>query len=702
MPDTPNLPEFDSLMQRGGDLHQQGQPEQALALFERALALRPDDLNAATACAAVLTELQRPQAAWALLYARRDTMLADADGACNLAIMAETCELPDEARAAYDRALALNPAHVRALNNRGLLASRELDWAIAVRCLQEAVELLPGEPALRVNLVDMLTGARDYAAALQQAENARQAFGNFPDLELRLAVLLAYLTHFEAAQTAVHALSDGARALLDEYLSAAMSGGRHGAASRAHKPGALELYALQAFNAMQDCDWRHETQLVAVLRQILAASDAGPHPTTRDWRDIQFHSMMLPLSEAWQWRFWDNTGISMREGMRGKLTAPAFAPSLGQRLRVGISAQSLADPRYVNALNRQIALHDRERFALFVYSPTLQPQAAHSDALRPFVENVVEIGHMSDVEACMRVRLDRLDLWVDHGVHTPLCRAEPVAGKVAAVHAYSQSWQRKHSTTLFDYSMADAFTHPDMSAQDYGAVVRLPYTCWLACNDDRPTAPATRASIGLPEQALVLACFNASVMLDPQTFALWMRALQSLPQAVLWLPAYNRVAQANLRQQAELAGVAGSRLHFLPRSARPDMLARMQLADLFMDTLRFNANHGLTDALRMGVPAVSCAGQSMASRLGGSILRAAGLADCVVDSEAAYLDKVLQLGRNPAELATLRQRLAAAHSTAPLFDTAARVRDWESAWITMIERQRAGLPPAAFDVPTRI
>jgi hypothetical protein len=109
---------------------------------------------------------------------------------------------------------------------------------------------------------------------------------------------------------------------------------------------------------------------------------------------------------------------------------------------------------------------------------------------------------------------------------------------------------------------------------------------------------------------------------------------------------------------------------------------------------------GLEDALHLCVPSISCAGSRVASRLGGGMLHAAGLAHCVLDSPEAYQVEAVRLGRNPQALQELRQHLRAAKAGAPLFDLAARVREWEAAWATMAERTRAGLAPAACDVPS--
>lgn len=182
------------------------------------------------------------------------------------------------------------------------------------------------------------------------------------------------------------------------------------------------------------------------------------------------------------------------------------------------------------------------------------------------------------------------------------------------------------------------------------------------------------------------------------------RALVAFEKALAISPGDTNAASACAALMLELSRPQAA--YRLLQSMAPQLLrdadgaANLAIA-AFVDALRFNANHGLVDALRMGVPAISCAGNSMASRLGGSIIRAAGLPDCVFEDPSAYLAAGIALGRDAGKLTRLRQQLQAARPTAPLFDAQARVREWEAAWTVMAERSRAGLPPAAFDVPSR-
>ena len=129
------------------------------------------------------------------------------------------------------------------------------------------------------------------------------------------------------------------------------------------------------------------------------------------------------------------------------------------------------------------------------------------------------------------------------------------------------------------------------------------------------------------------------------------------------------------------------------------MLARLPLVDLMVDAVRFNANQGLVDALRMGVPAVTCAGNSMASRLGGSILRAGNLEHAISSSPSDHLQQVIELVATDRGCKGCAPHWLEPGGVSPLFDTPLHVRQWEWAWDHMVQRHRGGFAPAAFDVP---
>jgi len=694
--------DYSSHMKQGAALHAAGQREQALVAFEHALMLRPGDANAASACATMLSSLGQSGAAYRVLCTAREQLLAFADGAANLAIAAEDCGQLDDASAAYAHALALDPSHVRALNNTALAAARCGDWDTAIPRLQRCRDLAPTQLQPWINLADVLVAARRFSMAASLLADAIGQFGAIAPLQVRLVLAMAFDGRIETAQQALDRLdAAGRQALMQLLQQAGAASGRTVRKTPVRLPDAFEMFCQQAFDAMQVCDWRDHDRLTAVIREMEArALRTGQH---RDGRDTQFYGLLLPLDE--------NELAQLRTrsiAVIGQQLATPTAPFVvtrsrhrDRRIHVGLAVQTLKDPRITNALLAQLQMHDAARFAMHVYSPTPEPDPSVTAQLGGWCAGIVEIAHMNDDEAVGRMRLDELDIFVDMAFDSPWCRPEIPERRVAPIQIRQTTWHRHHPARPCEYNMSDRFVHPDaLPMGPYGAVVRLPHTCWLATNDDMPDAPSPdRTALGLPVDALVLCTLVAPLMVDPQTFAMWMDLLHRLPQAVWWLPAYDVLARRNLAAAAQAAGVDPARLVYMQRCTRPQLLARMALADLFVDTLRFNANHGLADALRMGLPAVTCAGNNMASRLGGSILGAAGLADCVFPSPDALAQQVQHLGTDPAARAALRQRLGAALSTAPLFRPAARVREWEWAWAEMVRRHQSGQTPAAFDVP---
>lgn len=692
-------------MLRGARLHASGQLEQALIAFEKALALQPDDVNAASACATLLSALSRPVASYKALLSVEALLLESADGAANLAIAAESCGDLARAGMAYKRALALDPNHARALNNVGLMAAVQGHWESALECARKCLAQDPGHAPYHVNLCDYLCGARRYADALAVLQEAAGHFPDNLDIRIRNAAVLAFNGDFEQSHEASLRFDAATLAYFHDFLGRAIAPAYLDHKLRLQQgelPDARQLYCGQAFEAMTVCDWRDNERLTATLRQML--DECLRTGRRRDWRDAQFYGLMLDMDENELAQVRNVSVAKISEGLKTAL--PPFARraarvgSRDERIQIGMAVQSLRDERHAHALKRQLALHDTSRFAIHIYSPTRHPELEHGEMLKPHATSVTEIAHMSDVEAAGRMRLDQLDVFVDMSFDTAWCRPEIPELRVAPVQLRQLTWHRHNPPRPCDYNMSDRFVHPDgLDLAPYGAVVRLPHSCWLAAHDETPEPGwDSREQAGLPADALVLCATVPSVMLDPASFAAWMKILRSLPDAVLWLPAYSLAIAANLVREANAAGVHESRLIFTHRLTRAQSLACLRHADLFLDTLRFNANLGLEDALRMGVPALSCAGDSMASRLGGSIIRAAGLPQCVMESRPAYMAEALRLGRDPQALQQLRQTLQAGKAAAPLFDLAARVREWESAWAVMAERSRAGLPPAAFDV----
>jgi predicted O-linked N-acetylglucosamine transferase (SPINDLY family) len=202
----------------------------------------------------------------------------------------------------------------------------------------------------------------------------------------------------------------------------------------------------------------------------------------------------------------------------------------------------------------------------------------------------------------------------------------------------------------------------------------------------------------LPETGFVFCCFNTTYKIIPEVFAAWMKLLGAVEGSVLWLLETNPTAAQNLRNEAKARGISPERLIFAPKLPLAEHLSRHRLADLFLDTLPYNAHTTASDALRAGLPLVTCLGETFAGRVAASLLKAVGLSELITTSLEDYETLALKLACEPSLLAAIKAKLARNRDTYPLFDTGRFTLQIEAAYTTMWQRYQSGAAPQAFAV----
>ena len=253
----------------------------------------------------------------------------------------------------------------------------------------------------------------------------------------------------------------------------------------------------------------------------------------------------------------------------------------------------------------------------------------------------------------------------------------------------------------YDYIIGDKVVIPPDQRTAYRENVVYLADSYMINDSKRPfPKPAlTRAEAGLPEEALAFCAFNNFYKINPQIFDVWMRLLRAIDGSFLWLIESNPFAPANLRREAENRGVAADRLVFARQVTKwQDHLARYGLADLFLDTLPYNAHATASDALWMGVPVLTCVGLTFAGRVAASLVQAIGVPKLITTSLTEYEALAIKVAGDRALLTSLKNKLAQHRQTSSLFNTRRFARHIESAYTIMWERYQRGEPPTSFAV----
>jgi predicted O-linked N-acetylglucosamine transferase (SPINDLY family) len=348
--------------------------------------------------------------------------------------------------------------------------------------------------------------------------------------------------------------------------------------------------------------------------------------------------------------------------------------------------------------------HDRSRFETTAISFDVKDDSEYRHRIEAGFERFIDVASHSDRDVADLIRRLEIDIVIDLNGFTRDSRLGVLARRAAPIQVNYLGYAGTMGAEYYDYIIADATVVPAQQFEFYSEkAVWLPDT-FLVNDAVRVIADRTppRSELHLPESGFVFCCFNQSYKIDPTIFAVWMRLLQAVDGSVLWLKDNSPIASHNLRLEAERCGVASERLVFAPPVPRvADHLARQRQADLFLDTLNYNAHTTASDALWAGVPVLTCIGSTFAGRVAASLLRAVGLPELVTETLADYEALALRLAREPPLLHGVKAKLAHNRETFPLFDTGRFTRNIEAAYTTMWQRQQRGEPAHSFTVDPR-
>lgn len=641
-------------------LHQAGQRPAAAERIRASLHVEPSCAQAWSNLALVLEAVGNlPAALNALKEAvRRDPRAADV--AANLAgMLLSQGELVD-AEAAARHATTVDPQYPNGWYHLALALERQERVLEALDAATRAAGLAPREPALAGLKAQLETtiAAPDRARATLESALARNPTS--AALRFEYASLLENAGEPEKAAEA--------------YAQAVRLDPQHG-------PALSQLLFLKRWLA----DWRDLDALEQQFRDGVAKDRALLSPFVllgqSSTRDEQRR-----CADAWSAAL---AGVPLR------VRRPLSQGKLRQgKLRIGYLSADFHTHATAFLAAGLFEQHDRTRFDVAAYSMGPDDASPMRERLKRAFGRFIDVRGLSPEQVAARIRDDGIDLLVDIKGHTAGAPPRVLALRPAPIQAHYLGYPGTLGGGLVDYLIGDATVTPPQHAADYAeAIVRLPGSYQV--NDrQRPIhAAPERAALGLPDQAVVLCCFNATWKLRPAVLDAWAAILHCVPSAVLWLLARRSgdPATANLKREAAARGVDSGRVVFATARPNADYLGLYSRADLFLDTWPYNAHTTGSDALWAGCPVLTLAGDTFASRVGASLSLAVGLPELVARDADDYQTRAIALARDPEALARLRHYLQGAGRESNLFDTKRTTRALEAAYITMADQYRRGV-----------
>ena len=451
------------------------------------------------------------------------------------------------------------------------------------------------------------------------------------------------------------------------------------------KPDSLMAQAYLAHGDQRCARWEHYD---ANLRDLLQVLRAKPEAADDEF-GVPFALVGLPHEPADMLKVTRSSTRFLTRGIKPMQPAVrAQARPKPQKLRIGYLSADFHAHATVALLVEVLESRDRERFEVLLFSHGPDDESPQRRRVMQACDRFIDVSHEDLSGVAARVREAGVDILVDLKGHTAGSRSAALAYRPAPMQVAWLGFPGTCGADFIDYIIGDPIVTPLDDAADYSEHIAQMPGCYQP-NDSRRERlqPPSRASLGLPEDALVLLSANQVYKLSPALFDGWMEILRRVPTAVLWQLSGGTQADARLRAEARLRGVDEHRLVFAPKVDMPTHWQRLGAADLALDTWPCNGHTTTSDCLAAGVPVLTLKGRGFASRVAASILHSAGLDELVASDAGDYVEKACALLQDPARLGALRPK--------DWIDARAFARELEGLYQRMWERAAAGLPPAA-------
>jgi predicted O-linked N-acetylglucosamine transferase (SPINDLY family) len=687
-----------SKLQQAVRLHQRGQLAQAQSIYEQILSEQPRHFDALHLLGVIAAHSGHPERALELIDKALKVDAGNAVTYFNRGTALQALKQWQAATASYDQAVAIKPDFAEAYSNRGVAETELKQWGAALASCSRAIAIRHDFAEAFYNRGNVHRELKRWDAALADYDQAIAIKSTYAEAFFNRGNVHRELKRWDAA------LADYGHAIAcrPDYASAYYNRGnvqrdlKQADSALASYRRAMALEPSLEFlpgellsTRMGICDWADIDADIAQLTAKIERGEAATQP---------FIVLAFSESAALQNRS-AQTWVRETCAANGSLPPiPKYAEH--DRIRIGYFSADYHDHATSHLIAGLFEMHAQSRFRVTAFSFGPDAPSAIRDRVKAACEEFIDVRDHTDSEVAVLARDLQIDIAVNVNGFTRDNRSGIFALRAAPLQVNYLAYPGTMGADYMDYLIADRTVVPEANQRHFAEkIIYLPHSYQV---NDAKRAIAdrqfTRGELGLPPAGFVFCCFNNTYKITQGTFDRWIRILRQVPGSVLWLLEDNPTAAGNLRREAILRDLSPDRLIFARRVDLPLHLARHRAADLFLDSLPYNAHTTASDALWAGLPVLTCTGEGFASRVAASVLTAIELPELIAASADHYEELAVHLATHPERLTLIKQRLADNRLTTPLFDVERYTRNIETAFTKIYERHRAGLPADNIDL----
>jgi protein O-GlcNAc transferase len=630
----------------------------------------------------------------ALIHNKKAVTLApnNPEAWVNYGKTAASLGLLEDALVWFGNALSLKADYAEAALNIGATLKELERYEEAVVFAEKALSINPNLAEAWINKGVALGGLRRYEEAITHYDKALSLKPDFAEGWSNKGVTLNELKRFDEATSHY----DKALSLKPDYAKGWYNKGitlnelkrfdeavAHFDKAISLKPEMDWIYGELIHTKIKICSWSGLTESIKILSQKVIANEKVVQPLS-----------LIPLSDVPLLQKKCAEIHIKHKYPKNDLLGPILKNLRKEKIRIGYFSADFKNHPVAFLIAQLFEIHDKSKFETYAFSLVGASDEMRKRLIKAF-DHFINVDAQSDAQIAQLARDLGIDIAIDLTGHTKDSRTGIFSYRAAPIQVNYLGYPGTMGSDYIDYIIADKTLIPPESQSFYSEKVAYLPNSYQANDRKRVISDRifTRQELGLPEKGFVFCCFNNNFKLLPATFDGWVRILKAVEGSVLWLFQDNIFAVNNLKLELSKKGVNPARLIFAECIEVKEHLARQRLADLFLDTLPYNAHTTASDALWTGLPVLTLMGESFASRVASSLLNAIELPELITTTQEEYEATAIELAMNPGKLLAIKQKLANNRLSAPLFDTPLFTRNIETAYTKMHERYLGGLEP---------
>ena len=672
--------------------HQNGHLDEAKNIYSEVIAKEPSNFDAHFLFGILFAQTGNPHEAIKLFQRATEINPQSEIALSNLGTAYSQIGNLLQALNAFNQAIDINQHYFEALVNKVTILNKLDRISDANNCYNDLIKLQNNNPILFNDrglsfrkLFKYDESLKDFSKAITLNPNYAEAYSNrgntYAKLKQSDLALADYSKAIALNPNYAEAYSNCANTLrtLRQYDQALV----HYQRALTLDPHAKFLRGMALHLKMMMCDWSNYDDDIALLAQAIECGQVAsePFPILSIYNSLQYQ---LDLSSAYQ--------ADKFKGLQPIPWAAKYPKK--ERIRIAYYSTDFREHPVSLLLAELFEKHNRSQFEVFAFSLGENTNDPMRQRLKKAFDHFIDVQDLSDTDIVALSRKHEIDIAIDLGGYTAGSRSEIFQLRVAPIQISYIGYLGTMGTPCIDYLIADKVLIPAQLSPFYTEnIAYLPSYQANVSTREIASRSFIRSEYGIPENHFVFCCFNNNYKITPPVFKSWMHILKEVQNSVLFLYAENQWVQSNLEKSALGHGVAKERLIFGQRLSTPEYLARYRIADLFLDTFPYNAGTTASDALWMGVPVLTLAGETFSSRMAASLLTAIDMPELITNTPAQFENRAIEIAKNRGLLSGLKSKLEDNKENTRLFDTPKFIQSLESCYLAMYERGLNDLDP---------